>query len=70
MKRLFVMLCACIAGALSLNAQSREALEDSVIVGGISRPVVEMVLDADQMSADEKLMAHWLYAELMKEAHS
>lgn len=68
MKRLFVMLCACIAGALSLNAQSREAMEDSVIVGGISRPVVEMVLDADQMSADEKLMAHWLYAELMKEA--
>lgn len=67
MKKLFVMLCACIAGILSLNAQSRKALEDSVIVGGISRSMIDLVLDADQMKADEKLLAHWTYAEMMKE---
>lgn len=67
MKRLFILLCACAAGVLSLNAQNREALEDSVIVGGISRSMVDLVLDMDQMKDEEKLMVHWAYAELMKE---
>lgn len=61
------MFCACVAGVLSLNAQSREALEDSVIVGGISRSMIDLVLGADQMTPDDKLMAHWTYAEMMKE---
>jgi hypothetical protein len=49
------------------NAQSREALEDSVIVGGISHSMIEMVLGAGQMNADDRLLVHWSYAELIKE---
>lgn len=52
---------------LASNAQNREALEDSVIVGGISHSMIEMVMGADQMKADEKLLVHWSYAELMKD---
>lgn len=67
MKRLFFLLCACFLCTMVSNAQSREALEDSVIVGGISHSMIEMVLGADQMKADERLLVHWSYAELMKE---
>lgn len=49
------------------NAQGREALEDSVIVGGISPSMVEMVLGTGQMKADERLLVQWSYAELMKD---
>ena len=54
MKKLFFLLCACFLCTMVSNAQSREALEDSVIVGGISHSMIEMVLGADQMKADEK----------------
>lgn len=67
MKKLFFILCAFLLCALASNAQSREALEDSVIVGGISNPMVEMVLGADQMKADERLLLDWSYAERIKE---
>ena len=67
MKKLFFLLCACFLCTMVSNAQSREALEDSVIVGGISHSMIEMVLGADQMKADEKLLLHWSYAELMKD---
>jgi hypothetical protein len=49
------------------NAQSREALEDSVIVGGISHSMIEMLLGTGQMNADDRLLVHWSYAELIKE---
>ena len=68
MKKLFFIVCAYLMCALVANAQEREALEDSVIVGGISRSMVEMVLGADQMKADERLLVNWSYAELVKEA--
>lgn len=42
-------------------------LEDSVIVGGISRPMIEHISGSEQMKADEKLMLHWSYAELLKD---
>ena len=67
MKKLIFILCTYLISALSLYAQERKALEDSVIVGGIPRSVVDMVLGADQMTPDEKLLAHWAYAELMKD---
>ena len=43
MKKLFFLLCACLMCTLASNAQNREALEDSVIVGGISHSMIEMV---------------------------
>lgn len=67
MKRLFVLFCACVAGVVSLNAQSREALEDSVIVGSISRPVIDLVFDLNKVMADDRLLTHWSYAEYMKD---
>ena len=67
MKKLFFLLCACLMCTLASNAQNREVLEDSVIVGGISHSMIEMVMGADQMKADEKLLVHWSYAELMKD---
>ena len=66
MKRFFFLVCVCIAGAISSNAQTREALEDSVIVGGISRSLINLAMDTDQMKVDDKLMLHWTYAEFMK----
>lgn len=66
MKRLFCFFCACLVSALCLCAQDRKSLEDSVIVGGIPRSVVDMVFENAQMSKDEKLVLHWTYAELMK----
>ena len=68
MKRLFLFLCAGVVSFLTLNAQERLMLEDSVIIGSISRPMVEHVSGTGQMKADEKLMLHWSYAELVKEA--
>ena len=67
MKKLFALLCACLMCALASNAQNRQALEDSVIVGGISHSMVEMLLGSGQMKADERLLVHWSYAELMKD---
>ena len=67
MKRLFLFLCAGVVSFLTLNAQERLMLEDSVIVGGISRSMVERVSGADDMKADEKLLFHWSYAELIKD---
>lgn len=67
MKKLFCLLCTCLLCAIASNAQNREALEDSVIIGGIPHSMIEMVMGADQMTADERLMVHWSYAELMKE---
>ena len=61
------MVCACLMCTLVSNAQGREALEDSVIVGGISPSMVEMVLGTGQMKADERLLVQWSYAELMKD---
>lgn len=66
MKRFFFLLCACIVGAISSNAQTRESLEDSVVIGGISRSMVNLALSANQMKPDEKLMIHWTYAEFLK----
>ena len=66
MKRLFCFICACIAGVISLSAQSRTALEDSVMVGGIPRSLVDMLLSNDEMTTDEKLLTHWTYAEFVK----
>lgn len=68
MKKFVLLLYACLMCALSLNAQDRTSLEDSVIVGGIPYPVVEMVLGTDQMKPDERLLTHWSYSELVKEA--
>ena len=42
MKKLLCMLCVCIAGVASSGAQTREALEDSVILGSISRHMIDM----------------------------
>ena len=67
MKRLFLLLCASVACAVTSNAQERKMLEDSVIIGGISRSLIEHVSDADQMKADEKLLLHWSYAESVKD---
>ena len=58
MKRLFCLFCACLVSALCLCAQDRTSLEDSVIVGGIPRSVVDMVFENAQMSKDEKLVLH------------
>lgn len=66
MKRLFCFICACLAGVIILGAQSRTALEDSVIIGGIPRSLVDMLLSNDEMTTDEKLLTQWTYAEFMK----
>ena len=42
MKRLFLFLCAGVVSFLTLNAQERLMLEDSVIIGSISRPWLNM----------------------------
>lgn len=66
MKKLLCMLCVCIAGVASSGAQTREALEDSVILGSISRHMIDMAFDTDKMNTDDRLKVHWTYAELMK----
>lgn len=60
-------MCACLAGVLYSVAQDRVALEDSVIVGGIPRSLVDMSLVDSEMTVDERLWAQWAYAELLKE---
>ena len=67
MKRLVCMFFICFAGLVSVSAQDRVALEDSVVIGGISRSMVDLVMDTDQMKVDDRLIAHWAYAELMKD---
>ena len=67
MKKLFLFLLAGAFSLISLSAQTREALEDSVIVGGISRPMVDVLMDLGKMDNEDKLVAHWRYAELMKD---
>lgn len=52
----------------SLSAVNRKALEDSVMVGEISRSIVEATLEMDGMDDSEKLFTHWAYAEFMKAA--
>ena len=68
MKKLFLLLCACLMCALSSTAHDRASLEDSVIVGGIPYPLVEMVMGADRMTPDERLLLNWSYAESVKDA--
>lgn len=67
MKRLFSILFCAFAGAVLLCAQDRTELEDSVIVGSIPQSVLDMSLESQQLSDDEKLATHWAYTELMKE---
>ena len=69
MKRSLLLLLIYITGAISVYSQDRDALEDSVIIGGISRSLVEMLLvnSDDQMTPDHKLMVQWAYAEFMKD---
>ena len=67
MKKLYLFLFASILGLVSLSAQTREALEDSVVVGGISRPLVDKLMDLGKMDNEDKLVAHWRYAELMED---
>lgn len=66
MRRLLLLMYTLIIGVHSLFAQDREALEDSVIIGGIPRPMLDMVLDDMQMTHEEKLMGHWTFSEMMK----
>ena len=66
MKKLFCLLCTCIAGAFLASAQEREALEDSVIIGSIPRSVVDMLFTKGQTD-EEKLLTHWAYAEFLKD---
>lgn len=66
MKRLFCLLCLCLTGTLFASAQERKALEDSVIIGGISRSIIDMAF-AEGRTTDEKLVIHWAYAEFMKD---
>jgi hypothetical protein len=47
-------------------AQDRKALEDSVIVGGISRHSVDLVLGETKMEADDRLVMHWTFADYVK----
>ena len=67
MKKLYLFLFASILGLVSLSAQTREALEDSVVVGGISRPLVDKLMDLGKMDNEDKLVAQWRYAELMED---
>lgn len=67
MKRAITLLFACLASAVILCAQNRVSLEDSVIVGGISRHAVDLVLGNSKMTSDERLIMHWTYAEIMKD---
>lgn len=66
MKKLFSLICFCIAGAFLASAQEREALEDSVIIGSIPRSVVDMLFTEGQTD-EEKLVIHWAYAEFLKD---
>ena len=66
MRRLLFLMYTLIIGVHTLFAQDREALEDSVIIGGIPRPMLDMVLDDMQMTHEEKLMGHWTFSEMMK----
>lgn len=67
MRKLFLLFCACVAGVVSLSAQDRGALEDSVVVGSISRPTVDLVFGLDHMKSDDRLLVQWAYAEHLKE---
>lgn len=66
MRKLFCLLCTCIAGAFFASAQERTALEDSVIIGSIPRSVVDMMF-TDGQTDEEKLLIHWAYAEFLKD---
>lgn len=70
MKKLLFSVSLCLLSVFCAGAQNREVLEDSVIVCGISRGVVDMVLSADagtQVDNSEKIFQQWVYSEVMKE---
>lgn len=74
MKRLSLIVSMILISSSILLAQAsgsvksdREALEDSVIVGGISRPLVEMIMADEQIPQDEIVIYHWAYSEFMKQ---
>lgn len=66
MKKAICLFCASLASAVILCAQSRVSLEDSVIIGGISRHSVDLVLGNPVMSSDERLIMHWTFSDTMK----
>lgn len=74
MKRLSLIVSMILISSSMLLAQAsgsvksdRAALEDSVIVGGISRPLVEMIMADEQIPQDEIVIYHWAYSEFMKQ---